>query len=262
MIREIVHIDQERCDGCGLCVPSCHEGAIQIIDGKARLVSEAACDGLGACLGHCPQDAIKIERREAEAFDEAATNPLPTAPERDQPTPSRPHTASAGAAPPHAGCPGSRMMRFERSAPAGSQESVLASGGAPSELTHWPVQINLLPPGAPVLQDADVLIAADCVPVAYPDFHSRLLKGRSVMIGCPKFDDLAGYVERLTAIVAHGNLRSIVVARMQVPCCLGIVQAAVEARNRASVDVPITEVVISTEGEVLQERLLDAVSVA
>jgi len=244
MIREIVTIDETLCDGCGVCIPACHEGALQIVNGKARLVSDKLCDGLGACLGHCPRGAIKIERRAAAAFDDAVLKPAPPAP-----------CASVGS-----GCPGSRFAQFaSRSvATCPTRAGETTALGQSSELTHWPVQLRLLPPQAAVLHGASLLVAADCVPVACADFHARLLHGRAVVIGCPKFDDLPAYVEKLTDMIRTGGLRQIVVARMEVPCCGGIVAAVVEARRRAGTDTPITEIVVSTRGEVLAERLVPA----
>lgn len=252
MIREIVKIDEEKCDGCGLCVPACHEGAIKIIDGKARLVSDRLCDGLGACLGHCPNGAITVQRRDADAFDEALvaanTEAICTA---EHVRPASPATAA------HSGCPGSRTMQFLRSA--NPQNSAVDQDAAnESALTHWPVQLNLLPPHAPVLQGARLLIAADCVPVAYGDFHRKLLRGRAVLIGCPKFDDVSAYVEKLATIIRLNDLMEIAVARMEVPCCTGLVTAVLEARRRAGVSVRVRETVISTRGDVLSEREVPA----
>ncbi len=245
MIREIVTIDEALCDGCGVCIPACHEGALQIVDGKARLVSDKLCDGLGACLGHCPRGAIKTAHREADVFDDALPRPAP------------PHAPSA---PVSSGCPGSRFTQFTpRSAAAcPTRAGETAAPGQSSELTHWPVQLRLLPPQAAVLHGASLLVAADCVPVAYADFHARLLRGRAVVIGCPKFDDLPGYVDKLTEIICASGLREIVVARMEVPCCGGIVAAVLEVRCRAGTNTPITEIVVSTRGEVLAERNLPA----
>jgi NAD-dependent dihydropyrimidine dehydrogenase PreA subunit len=255
MIREIVTIDQDRCDGCGLCVPACEEGAIKIVHGKAQLAADNLCDGLGACLGHCPQDAIRIERREADAFDlNAVEHAAAQADHSDDshvglPVMTQPQPAPAA---PHAGgCPGSRMMQFHQPA----APATAADADTPSALRQWPVQINLLPPNAPSLQNARLLIAADCVPVAYAGFHQKLLAGRTVLIGCPKFDDLAGYVERLAAIFAHNTLREVVVARMQVPCCTGIFQAVLEARRRTNSPTPIREIVVSVEGDVLLDQV-------
>jgi NAD-dependent dihydropyrimidine dehydrogenase PreA subunit len=262
MIREIVTIDESKCDGCGLCVPACEEGAIKIVNGKAKLVSDRLCDGLGACLGHCPRGAITVEKRPADAFDEAAVaaaqqqsrTSLPTTPQ----SAPQPHAAPTA----HGGCPGSRLMQFgtqpeQNPATATSKTS---SGDTTSELTHWPVQLGLLPAHAPILRNASVLIAADCVPVAMPDFHQNLLRGRKVVIGCPKFDDVAGYVEKLTAMLATQNLTEVVVARMEVPCCMGIAMAAVEAARRAAVDTPVREVVVSTQGKVISDRVVYGVA--
>ncbi len=249
MTREIVKIDEEKCNGCGDCVPSCHEGAIKIVNGKAKLVADKLCDGLGACLGHCPQGAITIERRQADEFDEqavaqhlaaqkAAATPLP------QP-----------AAPPaqqHGGCPGSRLMQFNKR-PSGAQQEPVG-GGAQSELTHWPVQLRLLPPTAPILRNARLLIAADCAPVACADFHPRLLRDRVVLLGCPKFDPLDEYVARLSAMIAANELKEIAVARMEVPCCAGILMAVEQAHEQAGADIPIIDIVVGTNGDILTEQ--------
>ncbi|MBK9118714.1 MAG: 4Fe-4S binding protein [Phycisphaerales bacterium] len=254
MVRAIVHIDEEKCDGCGLCIPSCHEGALRIIDGKARLVSDKLCDGLGACLGHCPRGAITIEERTAAEFDEmavaAARTRLPVA-GTDMPASPRSSVGTQG-------CPGSRLRTFGSVPPTQSNsadEAVRQSDAARSELTHWPVQLGLLPPQAPVLRRARLLIAADCVPVASAAFHSRLLRGRAVLIGCPKFDDLNAYVEKLTAILALNDLQEVVVARMEVPCCIGLVSAVLAARRQAAVTTPVTEVVIGVDGSWQSEHL-------
>lgn len=255
MIREIVTIDENLCDGCGECIPACHEGALQIVNGKAKLVSDRLCDGLGACLGHCPRGAIRIERRDADGFDEALVA-------------ARPHTPVAVAAPQtaeshppahagHGGCPGSRFFNFEPKTRRPADEAA-AQPAAASELTHWPVQLRLLSPQAPVLNGARLLVAADCVPVAFAGFHEKLLRGRAVVIGCPKFDDLELYVQRLAEMIRRNTLAEIVVARMEVPCCTGIVAAVLEARRVAGVDVPVREVVITAQGDIRCERELAA----
>lgn len=245
MLRDVVIIDEELCDGCGQCVPACHEGALAIVNGKARLVADRLCDGLGACLGHCPRGAIKIEKREADAFDEAAVGAHLA---RQQP----PQLDHAG------GCPGSRLMQFSRHTTAGAVPPSTTT--QPSELTHWPVQLGLLSPAAPVLRGAALLVAADCVPVAYADFHAKLLRGRAVVIGCPKFDDLDAYVERLTQMIAHAGLREILVARMEVPCCRGLVATVMEARRRAGRDIAVTELVVGTQGEIIARQELSPAS--
>jgi ferredoxin len=268
VIREIVTIDEELCDGCGLCIPACHEGALRLVDGKAKLVSDQVCDGLGACLGHCPRGAIQIERREADPFDEEAVTAqaAAAASESDSSTPPACPSARVAAVQPAEsdrpqpdGCPGARFAQFSReegvsgAAPAATRH---APPGPPSTLTHWPVQLRLLPAQAPVLRGARLLVAADCVPVAYPDFHAKLLRGRAVVIGCPKFDDLPAYIDKLAEMIRANALREIIVARMEVPCCTGIVYAVQEAQRRAGVGVQITELVIGTQGEVVAQRPL------
>lgn len=248
-LRKIVRIDEEKCDGCGLCVPSCAEGAIQIIDGKAKLVSETYCDGLGACLGECPQGAISIEERDAADFDEVAVekhlvhmgntaDPVPQAHETEEPScPS---------------CPGSAVRRFE---PAGAAPRSSREPEEISMLGHWPVQLMLVPPHAPFLKNADLLICADCVPFTIPDFHRRYLAGRAVLVGCPKLDDLNYYYEKLKAIFAQASPRRITVLRMEVPCCGGIAQAAAQARNEAAADTPMEVHTIGIQGGVQREQV-------
>jgi len=243
MIRKIVKIDEEKCDGCGQCVPACAEGALQVIDGKARIVNEIYCDGLGDCLGKCPQDAISIEEREAPEFDEKAVEQyLKSAPEtRQEPVtlPSLP-----------CGCPGTALRTIER------KESGFDSPELPeveSELSTWPVQLMLVPPEAPFLIGADILICADCVPFALPDFHKRFLQGRVVLVGCPKLDDLSHYQEKLEAIFKAADPSSVTVLRMEVPCCSGIVQAVTHAHDSVTPDTPIDVRVIGIQGDVRTE---------
>lgn len=236
-VRKIVQIDEAKCDGCGQCVPSCAEGAIRIVNGKARLVSDVYCDGLGACLGHCPQGAIEIIEREAPNFDEHAVH------EHLQ---AKRHSLPLRAAAPHGGgCPGSAARMFAASSPA----AVCEGDDTPSALGQWPVQLHLVPPVAPFLQDADLLLVADCVPFAYADFHAKLLRGRPVVIGCPKLDDGRAYVDKLAAIMRQGSLRSLTVVRMEVPCCMGLMHIAAAARQQSGVDLPIEEIVISIRGQ-------------
>jgi len=287
--RKIVRIDEDKCDGCGLCVPSCAEGAIRVIDGKARLLAENLCDGLGNCLGKCPKDAITIEDRPAEEFDETAVEEkkasdlrLPRqgpqgqasgeeakvvraesaegAEKAEEKQASGRETQATGYGPqatghgPHAsagGCPGMRLRQLQ---PAGSapqaQRPVGAGGPAPvSRLGQWPVQLALVPAAGAIWQDADVLIAADCVGFALPDFHERLLAGKTLVIACPKLDDVEQYVEKLTRIFAGNTIRSIAVAHMEVPCCGGIVrvvQAALAASGR--MDLRMTDITIGIDG--------------
>lgn len=241
--RKIVQIDEEKCDGCGLCVPSCAEGAIQVIDGKARLVSDVYCDGLGACLGHCPQDAIRIEERDAEEFDEQAAH-------RHVET-----LKSSSSTHSHSGCPGAAVQNLlnvlpssQRPRRSSAQEETAES--PVSALGNWPVQLHLVPPHAPFLHEADLLLVADCVPFAYADFHRRFLRGKPVVIGCPKLDDAPAYVEKLAAILRQASIRSLTVVHMEVPCCMGLMRIAEAAVARVGRSVPLEEVTISIRGEV------------
>ena len=205
--RKIVEIDEVKCNGCGLCVPACAEGAIQIRGGKARLVADVYCDGLGACLGECPQGAIRVIEREAVDFDEEA---------------AKRHVATLRAAP-----------------------------AEPSALGNWPIQLRLVPPGAPFLRGADLLLVADCVPFALADFHRRFLAGQPVVIGCPKLDDGQQYVEKLAAILTAAGVKSLTVLHMEVPCCTGLVRIAQAAKQAAGSDVPLRDITVSIRGQVL-----------
>jgi NAD-dependent dihydropyrimidine dehydrogenase PreA subunit len=249
MKRKIVHIDQAKCNGCGDCVNACHEGAIQLVNGKAQLVSDVYCDGLGDCLGTCPTDAIRIEEREADAFDPAAVESR----QRELQGAS----ASGGGCS-SGGCPGMRVMElFGSGAGAGGRRAPAvpaadtASDGGNVRLGHWPVQLRLVPVEAPWWDDADVLLAADCVPVAYPGFRSKLLSGRSLAIACPKLDDTSSYVEKLTEILRRNRIRSLTVARMSVPCCSGIARMAEAACERAGWDGPLDVVTVDVDGSLL-----------
>lgn len=241
MKRNIIHIDRSKCNGCGKCVTACHEGAIRLVDGKAELVSEIYCDGLGDCVGDCPTGAITIEAREAAAYDAEAVAVR-----------QRQKKATAATAP-TGGCPGMRAFSFGgRAAPACPAAAVSATATAvpaqPSQLTQWPVQLRLVPANAPWWDGADILLAADCVAVAVPDFQERLLKGRKVAVMCPKLDDVEGYVEKLAAILAGNDVRSLTVARMHVPCCGGIVRIAQEALQRSGKSIPVTVQVFDHTG--------------
>jgi len=253
-VRKIIHIDEEKCDGCGLCADACHEGAIQIIDGKAKLVSESYCDGLGDCLGECPQDAITIEEREAADFDEEAVK--------------RHLAAKAGGEAPAQGCPGSavRSLRSEGGTPVGcpgsaarqlrptgsapSDDAQAAGADAPSRLGHWPVQLMLVPPNAPFLQGVDLVVAADCVPFALAGFHDRYLGDRAVVVGCPKLDDINHHYEKLKDMFREAQPRSITVVRMEVPCCGGIAKAVAQARGETVPETPLEIHTIGIRGEI------------
>jgi Pyruvate/2-oxoacid:ferredoxin oxidoreductase delta subunit len=236
--RKIVRIDEERCNGCGLCIPNCAEGALQIVDGKAKLISEKFCDGLGACLGHCPQDAIIVSEREAEEFDEKAV---------EFHLHGREEAVDAVF---HAGCPSSRPMQFKPADPGTEEDTARPSV---SMLTHWPVQLKLVPVDAPYLKDADLLVAADCVPFAYPNFHRRFLKGRAVVVGCPKLDDLPYYREKLTEIFKTNSIKTVTIVHMEVPCCFGLVKATEEAIKASGKNIPLEKVRIGTRGEIQPE---------
>jgi NAD-dependent dihydropyrimidine dehydrogenase PreA subunit len=249
--RKIVHIDEEKCDGCGLCVPNCAEGAIKIINGKAKLLAENLCDGLGACLGHCPKGAIHIEERPAADFDEHAVQQHLN--QQEAPvahftlTPSlsslMPHSSPIA----HTGCPGSGMRMLQRK-PA-QPASAAGSLQRPSQLGQWPVQLALVPVAGPIWENADVLIAADCVPFAYPEFHEQMLAGKTLAIACPKLDDIEPYVQKLATIFANNPIQSITVAHMEVPCCTGIVRivhAALALSGRT--DLPVRDITIGIHG--------------
>ncbi len=245
--RKIIEINEDLCNGCGECVSACAENAIRIIDGKARLVSDRYCDGLGACLGDCPTGALKIVEREAEVFEGPAEGGFSNPPLADKNV--RPPAAHAG----HSGCPGARMRAFVP-APAAAAETA----DTPSQLTHWPVQIRLVPPSAPFLQGADLLVAADCVPVAYPNFHRDFLANRVVMMGCPKFDDAELYVQRFADMFRASDIRSVTVVVMQVPCCQGLPMMVLAGLEASGKSVPIEKVVVALEGQILDRHFINA----
>ena len=233
MKRRIIRIDEDKCNGCGLCASACHEGAIGMVEGKARLLREDYCDGLGDCLPACPTGAISFEEREAPAYDHQAVLAAKAAKEKaDEPLPC--------------GCPGSQSRTLAPAA-ASARESA-----APSALSQWPVQIKLVPVTAPYCDGADLLIAADCTAYAYGDMHRRFIRGRVTLIGCPKLDAV-DYSEKLTAILANNEIRSITVLRMEVPCCGGIEQAVRKAIQASGKFLPWHVVVISADGRILSE---------
>lgn len=289
MIREIVKIDEDLCNGCGLCVPNCHEGALQIIDGKARLVSDLLCDGLGACIGHCPEGAITIEKREAEAYNEtevmkdmvtkgkntvvahlkhlyehnetaflnegfaylkANRNNLPFNIDDviDEVHSNKPEASAACAA---GGCPGSKPVAFEA---AGFS---LAGGvqAQPSQLRQWPVQLHLINPMASYFQKSDLLVAADCVAFSLGNFHSEWLKGKSLVIACPKLDSGAeSYINKLAMLIDQAKVNTITVMMMEVPCCGGLLRLVQEAKQMTYRNVPVKALVVSIKGEILSEE--------
>jgi len=245
-IRKIVHIDEDKCNGCGLCVPNCAEGAIKIIDGKARLIADNLCDGLGACLGECPRGAITITEREAAEFDEKAVHEHLKKKEEHTCSGHHGHYHHGG------GCPGSMAREISRQDNISKAEAV-SSGDIEvkikSQLTQWPVQLMLAPEKAPYFENADLLITADCVPFAYPNYHLDLLKSKKVVVGCPKLDDIGYYVEKLTGIIRNNNINSVTVAFMEVPCCGGIVRAAEAALEMSGKNIPLHKVRVRISGE-------------
>lgn len=241
--RKIIEIDEERCDGCGNCVISCAEGALQIIDGKAKVISDNLCDGLGACLGECPQDALEIIEREAEDFDEEAVEQHLESQKTQETAPTMP-----------CGCPSNQIQNFAPAA--GCQGANMPKNLEKSEsaLTHWPVQIRLIPPTAPFLKGADLLVVADCVPVAFPNLHCDYMDGKTVMVGCPKFDDAQSYIDKFAEIFETAGVKSVTTMMMEVPCCSGLPMIVKKGMQKAGVSIPSKEVTISTRGEVLEER--------
>jgi Pyruvate/2-oxoacid:ferredoxin oxidoreductase delta subunit len=286
MKREIIKIDEDKCTGCGLCIPNCPEGAIQIIDGKAKLLKDLLCDGLGACLGHCPEDAITIEEREAEAYDEEKVmeNIITERPEaiRSHLKHLQEHKevdnlqkainflkkknmhipfsdigenkkAEKNMKVPTGGCLGSRMIDFSREKREESKGE--QTGKRPSELRQWPIQLHLVSPLAPYFQGKDVLIAADCVAFTVGDFHKDYLKGKSLAIACPKLDqNLDIYKEKLTAFIDQAKVNTITVMTMEVPCCSGLLHLVKEGAKNASRKVPIKHILVSLQGDVLSDE--------
>jgi len=246
LTRKIVEIDEERCDGCGQCVIGCAEGALTLVDGKVRVISENLCDGLGACIGECPQGALQIIEREAEAFDETAVEAhleSAAAVEQSQ-APTMP-----------CGCPSTRIQSFAPGPAAPAANGPSGQGTPASALSHWPVQIRLIPPNAPFLKGTDLLILADCVPVAFPGLHQELLQGKAVMIGCPKFDDAREYIEKFAAIFKTAGIKSITTVVMEVPCCSGLPAMVRKGLEAAGAQIPMSQMVVSTRGEILDNRL-------
>jgi ferredoxin len=282
MKRKIIRIDEEKCNGCGICIPNCHEGAMQLIDGKARLISDLFCDGLGACLGHCPEGAITVIEREAEPYDERkvmeimvpkGTNTILAHLEhlRDHneteflqqainylkehnimmnPEKTEPQSHGGG------GCPGSmaRDFRVEEI----KQEVIavpVAAAVAASELRQWPVQLHLLNPQASYFKNADVVLAADCAAFAMGNFHARFLKGKSVAIACPKLDsNKDSYIQKLTSMISDTKINSLTVVMMEVPCCGGLLHMAQTARTNAGRNIPIKQAIVGIQGDVKEEE--------
>ncbi|HOK89330.1 MAG TPA: 4Fe-4S ferredoxin [Candidatus Hydrogenedentes bacterium] len=247
--RLVIRIDEERCNGCGQCVVGCAEGALAIVDGKAKLVRENFCDGLGACLGTCPTGALSLEYREADPFDEAAVQAHGTS------SPSAAFESGCpSAGPSRTPCPGSATFAFNQPARPRVDHQDNGNGHEASALGHWPIQLHLVYSMAPQYQGADLLLAADCTAFALGAFHQRLLRGRALAIACPKLDDSDGYLEKLATLFQQARPASCVVARMEVPCCAGLTRLAVEARNAARSPLTIEEVIVSVRGEILRRQ--------
>jgi len=278
--RQIIKIDAQKCNGCGLCIPNCPEGAIQIIDNKARLISDLFCDGLGACIGHCPQGAITIEEREAKVYDERKVmqnivkqgkNVIKAhlehlkdhnqfvllkealdflkerkidVPLEDSPSAADGHTYGS------LSCPSSKVMDFRKDKIAPTKQMPFSK--TDSQLRQWPVQIKLVPVSAPYFENADLLIAADCVPFAYADFHLDLLKDKILLVGCPKLDDTGLYQEKITQILKNNSIKSVTCAHMEVPCCFGLVNIIKSAISASVKNIPFKEITISIKGEKIE----------
>jgi ferredoxin len=251
VVRKIIEIDEELCDGCGNCVPSCAEGALEIIDGKARVIADIYCDGLGACLGECPQDALKIVERQADEFDEEAVEEFLAKKKAEDTTEPKIMPMVTG------GCPSARMQTFKTAA-APQPGAASAAQETESALSHWPVQIMLVPPTAPFLKGADLLVLADCVPVAFPTLHQDFLQGKVVMMGCPKFDDAQHYIEKFAQICKVSGIKSITSVVMEVPCCSALPMIVKKGMELSASPIPMEEVVISTRGKVIERRQIQA----
>lgn len=243
MNRKIIKIDREKCNGCGACAAACHEGAIDMIDGKAVLTRENYCDGLGDCLPACPTGAITFEEREAPAYDEAAVLAAKKAKEVE------PEHSSEKSAPLPCGCPGTKSHLIRHDTPSEPKKAAFSSG----RLMQWPVQIKLVPVGAPYFENADLLIAADCSAYAYGNFHEDYIRGRITLIGCPKLDE-GDYTEKLTAILSQNSIRTVTVTRIEVPCCGGIERAVNDAVKACGKNIPVSVHIIGTDGEILSVK--------
>ncbi|MBR9677549.1 4Fe-4S binding protein [Candidatus Woesearchaeota archaeon] len=272
--RSIIEINEEKCDGCGLCIPNCPEGALQIIDGKARLISDLFCDGLGACIGHCPKNAIKVIEREAEPYNElkvmanivkhgentikAHLEHLAEHGETEFLNQAVEYLKSNNMAVPNykkacddlaCGCPGSMVQTIQKK---DSDKKETSSSVQSSTLSQWPIQLSLLPPQAPFFNNSNLVIMADCVGFANPNLHNELLKDNSIAIGCPKLDDITEYQEKIKSIIELNDLKSISVAIMQVPCCSGLYTIVEQALNDSGKKIPLKRIVIGIDGTTLE----------
>lgn len=244
VIRKIIEIDEELCDGCGNCVPACAEGALVIENGKARVVKDQFCDGLGACMGECPTGALRIVEREADEFDEAAVEEYLSDKEKGRREGEFIHT----------GCPSAQIQKFDTSPAGEKQVGPDTTTGGESRLSNWPVQIMLVPPNAPFLKGADLLVVADCVPVAYRNFHQDFVSGKAVMMGCPKLDNAQAYIDKFAQICQIAGLKSITSLIMEVPCCSALPMIVRKGLEKAAKQIPMEEVVIGTRGQIIERR--------
>ena len=247
--RKIIEIDEELCNGCGQCVPSCAEGALEIVNGKAKLVAEIYCDGLGACLGECPTGALNVKEREADEFDEEAVEELLRSKAKE--TPPQEEAMACG-------CPSSQIQSFAPAKACDRANQPVRQESQNSALAHWPVQIKLVPPTAPFLRGADLLVTADCTPVAYPNFHQDFLKGKAVMVGCPKLDNAEEYVQKFADIFNTAGIKSVTVVVMEVPCCQGLPVIVRKGMEKADKNIPLEKVVISPRGDIVRRDRLAA----
>lgn len=280
--RNIIRIDEDKCNGCALCIPNCPEGALQIIDGKVRLISDLFCDGLGACIGHCPQGAITIEKREAEKYDERkvmsnivkqgenvvkahlehlrdhrqdeflkeAVDYLKEKRFKNPLDTKKEESMDSAHKPIPCGCPGAKVMDFRGK----EKGAVEETGKRESQLRQWPIQLHLVSPSAPYYQKADVLLSADCVAYSVGDFHKEYLKGKSIAIACPKLDEGQDvYAEKIASLIDDAKINTLTVMTMQVPCCAGLVAIAKEALQKAKRKIPIKSIVVSLQGDILSE---------
>ncbi len=258
ILRKIIQVDEEKCNGCGLCIPACPEGALQIIDGKAKLVKESFCDGLGACLGECPQGALRIIEAIVDEYDEEGViahlkekspdllqKHLDHLKEHTQELPQ--HSSQRGIT----ACPSSQMLHWEKEEKVVEEKVRLSS-----ELRQWPIQLHLVPPRAPYFEAADLILVADCVPFAYANFHTDFLRGKAIAIGCPKLDDVQAYLNKFTQILTNSNIKSLKIIIMEVPCCSGLVHVALEALKKSGKDIPVEVVVIGIKGSILGREVI------
>ena len=243
--RKIIEIDEELCDGCGQCVPGCAEGSLQIVDGKAKMVSDNLCDGLGACIGECPTGALRIVEREADEFDEEAVEKYLA--EKEAEKQKQPLTLACG-------CPSTNNQTFAPGSSCRDANIPASFEAGESALSHWPIQIRLVPATAPFLKEADLLVLADCCGIAIPTLHRDLLKGRVVMIGCPKFDDVQEYIDKFADIFKTANIKSVMAVIMEVPCCSGLPMIVKKGMEEAGKNISIKELVISTKGNILEQN--------